>query len=116
MTSSLNQRSSVTIGYLLGGGVRMILKSRAPINENCNVLGMGVAVKVSVSTEALNVFNLSFVPTPNFCSSSIISNPRSLNFTSFPTNLWVPIIISVCPLANFSKLSLICLLDLKRLM
>jgi hypothetical protein len=35
------------------------------IKENCKVLGIGVAVNVSVSTLAAN-FNLSFTLTPNF--------------------------------------------------
>ena len=38
---------------LLGGGVLMTEKSRAPISENCKVRGMGVAVRVSVSTLTL---------------------------------------------------------------
>jgi hypothetical protein len=51
-------------------------KSRAAINENCNVLGIGVAVNVKVSTLAAMVLIFTF--TPNFCSSSTISNPKSL--------------------------------------
>ena len=65
----------------------MTERSRAPIKLNCSVLGIGVAVRVRVSIVDLNVLSLSFTPTPNFCSSSIINKPTSLNFTSFPTNL-----------------------------
>ena len=70
-----------------GGGVFIIERSRAPNKENCNVLGIGVAVNVKVSIFALKDFNLSLIFTPNFCSSSIISKPKSLNFISFPTIL-----------------------------
>ena len=91
-------------------------KSRAPIKLNCKVLGMGVAVNVSVSTVVLNVFNLSFIPTPNFCSSSIISKPKSLNLISFPTILCVPIKISILPSEVWCIISLTSLALLKRLM
>ena len=43
ITSSLNLIVSVCIAILFGGGVLMIDKSLAPNNENCKVLGMGVA-------------------------------------------------------------------------
>ena len=89
--------TSVCTGYLLGGGVEMVVKSREPINENCSVRGIGVAVIVSVSTFIFNCFNFSFTETPNFCSSSIISKPRSLNSTSLPTNRCVPISMSILP-------------------
>jgi hypothetical protein len=51
ITSSLKPTTFVSIGYRLGGGVVITDKSRA-ISENCNVLGIGVAVKVNVSTFA----------------------------------------------------------------
>ena len=57
----------------------MVEKSRDPISENCNVLGIGVAVIVSVSILLFSCFSFSLVDTPNFCSSSIINRPRSLN-------------------------------------
>ena len=112
---SLKTCNSVRTGCRLGGGVLIILKSRAPINEKWSVLGMGVAVRVNVSTLALNCFNFSFTPTPNFCSSSIMSRPKSLNFTSLLTMRWVPIIISILPSASFPRVSLICFADLNRL-
>ena len=59
----------------------MMERSLAAISENCKVLGIGVAVNVSVSTLTLRPRNFSFAATPNFCSSSIIRSPRSLNFT-----------------------------------
>jgi hypothetical protein len=38
---------------VFGGGVLITDKSLAAINENCKVLGIGVAVKVKVSTLVL---------------------------------------------------------------
>ncbi len=86
MVSSLKRITFVSMGYLLGGGVVITDKSLAAINENCNVLGIGVAVKVSVSIFAAIVFSLSFTFTPNFCSSSTISKPKSRNLTFLFTN------------------------------
>ena len=75
----------------------MIDKSLAPNNENCKVLGIGVAESVRISTFSFIFFNLSLIFTPNFCSSSIINNPKSLKVTSLPTILCVPIRISTFP-------------------
>ena len=83
--SSLNEWSSVLIGCLFGGGVFRIERSRAPINENCSVRGIGVAVNVNVSTFMRMFLSFSFTDTPNRCSSSMIKSPRSLNSTSLPT-------------------------------
>ena len=58
--------SSVWMGYRFGG-VRMMLMSRAPISENRNVRGIGVADMVRVSTLLLSC-GVSLVETPNFCS------------------------------------------------
>jgi len=63
----------------------------------CKVLGIGVAVIVSTSTFVLYCFIFSFAFTPKRCSSSIINNPKSLNSTSLPNNLCVPINISISP-------------------
>ena len=113
--SSSNEIISVKTGWRFGGGVLIILKSLAPINENCSVLGIGVAVKVSVSTLTRIVLSLSFTETPNFCSSSIIINPKSLNFTLSATIACVPIRISIFPSANFFKVSEVSFVPLKRL-
>ena len=94
--------------------VLIIDKSRAAINENCNVLGMGVAVKVNVSIFALSVFSLSFIPTPNFCSSSMTNKPKSRNITSLLTSRCVPIMMSTFPSARFCRGSVCCFLVLKR--
>ena len=73
----------------------MMLMSRAPIMENCSVLGIGVAVSVRVSTLVCNCFSFSLAETPNFCSSSMMSRPKSLKTMFLPMMLCVPIIISV---------------------
>jgi hypothetical protein len=86
----------------------MIDKSLAPIKEKCRVLGMGVAVRVSVSTFRRNSFNLSFALTPNFCSSSMINRPRSLNLIFLLSNLWVPMIISSLPSPSLSSVLRCC--------
>ena len=70
------------------------------MRENWSVLGIGVAVIVSVSTSARIFRIFSFTATPNFCSSSMISSPRSLNFTPFPASEWVPISMSIFPSAR----------------
>ena len=100
IVSSLNGMISVFIAILFGGGVLITDKSRAPNKENCNVLGIGVADKVRISTLDFIFFSLSLMFTPNFCSSSIINNPKSLNFISFPTILCVPIKISIFPFSR----------------
>ena len=96
----------VSTDCLFGGGVFITDKSLAPKSENCKVRGIGVALNVRVSIFSLNSLSLSFMFTPNFCSSSIISKPKSKNFTSFPTILCVPIRISTSALATLSKVSL----------
>ena len=81
----------------------MLLRSRAPINENWRVLGIGVAVIVRVSTFVLSCRSFSLTDTPNFCSSSMIRSPRSLNTTSLLTIRCVPIRIFTLPsLTSFS--------------
>ena len=97
-----------------GGGVLMMLRSRAPISENCRVLGIGVAVSVRVSTELRSVLSLSLTATPNFCSSSIIMSPRSLNLIRSETMAWVPIKISVSPDLSFWIVFVVSLVLLNR--
>ena len=105
----------VSTDCLFGGGVFIIDRSLAPSNENCRVLGIGVALNVSVSIFSLISLILSFILTPNFCSSSMINKPKSLNNTSLLTNRCVPIIISIWPPAIFSIVLFCCFFDLNRL-
>ena len=73
----------------------MTLKSRAPSSENCKVRGIGVAVRVSTSTLVRSDLSFSLTATPNFCSSSMMSSPRSFHMTCLPTSLWVPMRMSI---------------------
>ena len=82
----------------------MALRSRAPINENCSVRGMGVALMVKVSTFTLSCLSRSLTDTPNFCSSSTTKSPKSLNLTDFPMSLCVPMRMSILPLAKSAKI------------
>ena len=97
MISSEKTCDSVTIGWRLGGGVEMTDRSREPMSENCSVRGIGVAVRVSVSTLTAICVSFSLAATPNFCSSSMISSPRSRNLICLPSILWVPIRMSIRP-------------------
>ena len=87
-------------GVAVGGGVCITERSRAPISENCKVRGIGVAVMVRVSTLTFIWRSFSFTLTPNFCSSSIISSPKSLNLMLLPIILCVPIRILILPSPN----------------
>ena len=71
-----------------------------PVMDMCSVRGIGVAESVSTSTDWRIFFICSLCPTPKRCSSSIISRPRSLNFTLFESSLWVPTTMSTLPLCN----------------
>ena len=62
-----------------------------------SVRGIGVAESVRTSTFLHSDFSFSFCATPKRCSSSIITRPKSRNFTSFETRRWVPTTISISP-------------------
>ena len=111
MVSPLKVTTSVCIGYRLGGGVRMMLMSRAPISENCRVRGIGVALIVSVSTFTFSWRSFSLVLTPNFCSSSMMSRPRSCHFTVLEISLCVPTTMSVLPSLRSSSNCLVSLAE-----
>ena len=68
-----------------------------------SVLGIGVAVRVRISVSDLSDLRVSLCLTPNRCSSSIMTNPRFLNLTSFDNSLCVPMTISTRPEANSSS-------------
>ena len=72
----------------------MVDISRIPDRAMFRVRGMGVAERVSTSTPLEISFSRSLWATPNRCSSSIISRPKSLNSMDFCNSLWVPIIKS----------------------
>ena len=87
----------------------MVLMSRAPTSENWSVRGMGVADMVRVSMLVFSWRSFSFVATPNFCSSSMMSSPMSLNLTDLPISLCVPTIMSIFPSAKSANTSRVCL-------
>ncbi|EJX09449.1 hypothetical protein EVA_02439 [gut metagenome] len=70
---------------------------------------------VSVSTFTFTCFKRSLTATPNFCSSSMISNPKSFHLTVFPINLCVPTRISIFPSANSCNTRLVCDVERARL-
>ena len=113
--SSLKSIISVWTGRRFGGGVFIMERSLAPSSENWRVRGIGVAVSVSVSTSTFNWRRRSFAATPNFCSSSIIKSPRSLNSIFLFRRRWVPIMISVRPSFRESTASLISFAGRRRL-
>ena len=71
-----------------------------PSRLMCRVRGIGVAESVSTSTVERNVLSHSLSSTPNRCSSSMITSPRSLNATSFCRIRCVPIRMSTPPAAG----------------
>jgi hypothetical protein len=89
------------------GGVSMIDMSRMPTSDMFNVLGMGVAVIVSTSTRLRICLMRSLCATPNRCSSSTTSRPRSLKVTSFDSSRCVPTTTSTFPDATPARASLI---------
>ena len=72
-----------------------------PAIARCSVRGIGVAVSVSTSTCVRAFLIRSLCATPNRCSSSITSRPRSLNRTSGDSARCVPITTSIVPAASF---------------
>ena len=79
------------------GGVSITLMSRSPSSDMCSVRGIGVADMVSTSTSLRSCFSRSLWRTPKRCSSSTITRPRSVNFTSFDSTRCVPMTMSTSP-------------------
>ena len=77
-----------------------------PVRDISRVRGMGVADMESTSTLVRIVFSASLCSTPKRCSSSTITSPRSLNWTSLESSRWVPITTSTEPSAIPSRVSL----------
>ena len=76
-----------------------------PLSDKFRVRGIGVAVKVRISTSRRMLLSFSFWRTPKRCSSSTIKSPKSLYLISLFSSLWVPIKISVFPLVTPRKLA-----------
>ena len=79
------------------GGVVSELMSRRPSSAMCSVRGIGVAVIVSTSTVARRLLRCSLCSTPNRCSSSMITSPRSAKRTSLLSSRCVPMRMSISP-------------------
>ena len=97
ITPSSSRRTKVLIASRFCGAVAITEKSRRPSSAMPSVRGIGVAVSVSTSTSARNAFSASFCRTPKRCSSSMITSPSRLNFTSPDKSLCVPMTISTEP-------------------
>ena len=65
----------------------MIENSLRPSIAIPSVRGIGVAVKVKISTSARSALRASFCLTPKRCSSSTITKPKLANLVSFESNL-----------------------------
>ena len=79
--------------------------SRMPTMDMWRVRGMGVAESVSTSIWVFMCLMISLCWTPKRCSSSTISRPRSLNFTSLARMRCVPIRMSIFPAAARWRMS-----------
>jgi hypothetical protein len=89
------------------GGVSMIDMSRMPTSDMFSVRGIGVAVIVRTSTFLRICLMRSLCATPNRCSSSTTSSPRSLKMTSFDSNRCVPTMMSILPEARPASASFV---------
>ena len=92
--------AKVRTGWRSSGGVAMTLISRMPVMAISSVRGMGVADMDSTSTLTRIAFSRSLCSTPKRCSSSMMTRPRSLNWTSLPKSRCVPMTTSILPLAS----------------
>ena len=97
--SSFSSHAATTVWIAMRslGGVSMTLMSRNPSSDMCSVRGIGVADMVSTSTSLRSCFRRSLWRTPKRCSSSTITSPRSLNFTSLESTRCVPMTMSTSP-------------------
>ena len=71
-----------------------------PVSDSSSVRGIGVAVSASASMPARTCLMRSLCITPKRCSSSTMSRPRFLNFTSSESSRCVPITTSTVPSAR----------------
>ena len=115
MTRWSNLITLVWIDWRSRGGVSITDMSRMPTSDMLSVRGMGVADSVSTSTFLRSCLIFSLCETPNRCSSSTISRPRSWKTTSFDNRRCVPTRMSSFPAASRSKIAFWSGFDLKRL-
>ena len=81
----------------------MVDISRIPATPISRVRGMGVADMASTSTSVRSRLRYSLCSTPNRCSSSRMTRPRSAKLTSGDSSRWVPITTSTLPAASSSR-------------
>ncbi len=115
MVGLLASMTKVRTDNRRAGGVAMIDRSRMPATAMFSVRGIGVAVRVRMSTSLRSALSCSFWRTPKRCSSSMITSPRLVNLTSSCSSLWVPMRMSTLPSASSCAAPWISLADLKRL-
>ena len=89
--------TNVRTGCRSSGGVASVDISRMPVTAISSVRGIGVALIASTSTLVRSALSVSLCSTPNRCSSSITTRPRSLNRTSPVMSRWVPMTTSTVP-------------------
>ncbi|CPU65257.1 Uncharacterised protein [Mycobacteroides abscessus] len=92
-------------GCRSSGGVASVDISRMPVTAISSVRGIGVADMASTSTLVRSCLSVSLCSTPNRCSSSMMTRPRSLNRTLPVMRRWVPMTTSTVPLASPSTTS-----------
>jgi hypothetical protein len=68
-----------------------------PVTAISSVRGIGVADIASTSTLVRSALSVSLCSTPNRCSSSMMTRPRSLNRTSPVMSRCVPMTTSMLP-------------------
>ncbi len=93
----------------------MVDSSRMPVIDISSVRGIGVALIVSTSTAVRIFLSCSLCSTPNRCSSSTITRPRSLKRFSPDSSRWVPMTTSTLPVASPSCTALCSAGELNRL-
>ena len=96
------------------GAVVKLEISRIPRRLMCSVRGMGVALSVSTSADNRNANKRCLCSTPNRCSSSTITKPRSANATSLLRMRCVPMTTSTFPAARSANTTLLSAAVLKR--
>ena len=89
--------TKVSTGCRSSGGVRIVDISRMPVSDISSVRGIGVADIDSTSTDVRSCLRYSLCSTPNRCSSSTITRPRSLNRVVGCSSRCVPITMSTVP-------------------
>ena len=92
----------------------MVERSRMPLMAMFSVRGMGVAERVSMSTPMKFSLSFSLCFTPKRCSSSMMTRPRSWNFTSLDSSRWVPTTMSTLPACRPRRVSFCCFVVRKR--